>query len=421
VPAIRDRHGWDVDIWYPERAGGRLLPDAGFELTPGSGDDLRDYDAVVYNLGDHGGYHGALVDLCDEVPGTVVLHDLALTNMVLGRLLSISPAAAAHELSRWYETGSDRAASEIAQDPGGWAARTQSVTQFPLTELAVSGALGVVTHSRFAASRLSKGYVGDIWVLPLPALHFDTSEVEDVDLPMLDERQVVLQAGVLNSNKCVPTVVEAFAQAGISDRAQLVICGYAEPGDLENLHRDVQRRNLSDSVKVLGPVSDATLHALRQRALIATVLRDPCIEAASAVLLDSMAYGLAVVSVEGGHYAEVPADTVARVALPPRFADVAAILRRWIDEPNEARELGVRARAYVGARHTSAAYADGIVEAVAASGAMPRRRMLATQLSMALVRVGFTAEDAIANRVSAVAAELFSRHPEHGDALYSRV
>jgi hypothetical protein len=47
--------------------------------------------------------------------------------------------------------------------------------------------------------------------------------------------------------------------------------------------------------------------------------------------------------------------------------------------------------------------------------------MLATQLSMALVRVGFTAEDAIANRVSAVAAELFSRHPEHGDALYSRV
>jgi glycosyltransferase involved in cell wall biosynthesis len=416
VPSIRTQHGWDVDIWYPEGAGGRRLPDAGFELTRDSAVDLLEYDAVIFNIGDHAGYHGALVDLARDVPGTMIVHDLALTHLMLDKLVGHPRDVIAYELSRWYESASaDETAYEMKSDPAGWVSRPQSVDAFPLTELAVSNALGIITHSQFAAARIRGLFAGDVWTLRLPALHFDNREIGEAELPMLDERPIILQAGVLNANKCVSTVVEAFEQASIADRAQLVICGYAEPQDLANLHRDIGRRNLTDSVRVLGAVSDATLHTLRRRAQFATVLRHPCIEAASAVLLDSMAYGLAVLSVDDGSYAEVPEASIVRVSAPPRTADVAGVLRSWVEHPDDARALGIQARAYAEAKHTPARYADGVVEVIRESGAMSRRRALAVQVSGAVTRAGFGADDEITDRLAEVTSELFAGRPRFGE------
>jgi glycosyltransferase involved in cell wall biosynthesis len=371
----------------------------------------------VYNIGDHAPYHGQLVALSREAPGVLVVHDLSLSNLMLGELLAMPPSTRAWQLRRWYGDAAEEAAEGILADPAHWATEDDNPLKFPLIEFAVADALGVVTHSEYSAANLRPRYAGDVWRLPLPALHFGDAEVDEVELPMLDDRQVILQAGVLNPNKCVPAVIDGFEAAHIADRAQLVICGFAERPALARLNKDVKARGLTDSVHVLGPVSDATLHSLRRRASIATVLRDPCIEAASAVLLDSMAYGLAVVTVNSGHYVEVPADCVARVPVPPKAVDLAAIFRTWVDDPALAAEIGARATAYVDAEHTPQVYADRMADVLRLAGSYPRRRALAIDLAATLDRLGFAPDDEITEVVADTATELFGGEPRRAREL----
>jgi glycosyltransferase involved in cell wall biosynthesis len=248
----------------------------------------------------------------------------------------------------------------------------------------------------------------------LPALHFADSEFDDVDLPMLDDRLVILQAGVLNPNKHIEIVIEAFEKAEISDRAQLVICGHASRRTLSALHAAVVRRGLVGSVHVLGPVSDASLHTLRKRASIATVLRDPCIEASSAVLLDSMAYGLAPITVSTGHYVEIPDDAAVQVPAPPVAAELAPALRALVDDGHRVSTIGAAAHAHIAGVHSALHYAEAMLQVFHSAGAYPRREALAHDLSTILSRVGFSRSDRVAEVIADSATELFGANPRRG-------
>jgi glycosyltransferase involved in cell wall biosynthesis len=273
----------------------------------------------------------------------------------------------------------------------------------------------VVTHSEFAADNLRSRYAGDVWRLPLPALHFDDSEVATVALPtIIDERPIILQAGMINRNKCIDAIIAGFAASTLADRAQLVIAGFAHKDELDELQRQTKRCGISDSVTILGSVSDAMLHSLRRRAAVATVLRDPCLEAASAVLLDSMAYGLAVMTVDAGHYVEVPDDAVVRVPIPPTAADIAVALGAMIDDLDRTRGIGARAREWVETWHTPAVYADGLVKVIDEAGTYSVRQALATDLAKMVHRVGFTDQDEIMQIVADSATNLFAAEPRKG-------
>lgn len=412
IPELREHDGVEVDVFYPAGAGGRTQPDEGHELGPDAAEVLADYDLVVYNIGDHGGYHAPLADLCRHVPGLVVLHDISLIHMASSQMHGWSHADIHAEFRRWYGADGERAAEDMVRDAGHWAYQAANVMAFPMIERVLSPATGVVTHSAFAATRVRERFVGDTWCLPLPALHFDESEVDEVQLELLDGRPVILQAGVLNGNKCITTVIEGFRQSGLADRAQLVICGFAEPADLAALRRLVEDQDLRGSVTVLGQVTDATLHALRHRAVVATVLRDPSLEAASAVLLDSMAYGLAVITVDAGHYSEMPDDTVTRVPVPPRATDVAEALEQLLADPAAAVSMGVRAKDHVERHNTPKAYARGLVDVFERSGATARRRDLVVTLAHNLREVGFQGDGPVARVVARTAHELFGARPQ---------
>lgn len=419
VSSLREHLGWEVDIFHPNGSGGRTRPDSGTELGDDAASVLGEYDTVVYNLGDNPANHGTFVKLLPQVPGLVVLHDVSLLHLMLPDLAAGPEQAVRRELERWYGAAGGEALTELRKNAAEWVKVPANVDAFPLVELVLENATGVVTHSEYAAGLLRERFAGDIWTLGLPR-EADDLEAEPVELEMIDDREVILQAGVPNRNKHIPAVIEAFDRAGISDKAQLVICGYGNGKDFADLQDEVSDRGLTDSVKLLGRVSDQTLDALRRKALIATVLRYPFGEAASAVLLDSMAYGLAVLTVNGGQYAEVPADTVVRIDTPPRAADMVPTLQRWIAEPEQARALGLRARAYVGEHHSGERYARDIAGVIEQAGSFARRRLLADQLATTLKSLGFSEDDEIVGVVGDAAAELFAAAPARPAEIFGR-
>jgi glycosyltransferase involved in cell wall biosynthesis len=408
---MRQQGGVDVDIWYPAAAGGRTWPDPGMEIADDTEERLSRYDAVVYNMGDHPGFHGAILDLSLRVPGVVVVHDLSLVHLVFNRLRGVHPEYFVATVQRWYGAEGRRAALEGLEHPDEWSWRPETVQQFPMTEVALERATAVVTHSQYAARALAGRYVGDVTVLPLP-VDLDRQPADaQVDLPVPDDALLILQAGVVNPNKHVLTVLDAIVEADLVDEVHLVVCGHARPGELEKLNQRIAALGLERCTTVLGEVSDATLHALRSRADIATVLRHPCGEAASAVLAETLGYGLPVVSVDDGCYREAPAGAVIRVPVPPTPAHVGAALRQWVDDKQSRERAAAQGRAFVLQNHSPESYARGILTAIRKAGAARRRVALAEDLAAIAARAGFTSDSSLIERLAGRAHELFSPAP----------
>lgn len=411
VDALRGHQHVEVDLWYPRGTGGRSWPDEGHELGSDAAARLAEYDAVVYNIGDQPDYHGPLLDLSHQVPGMVVLHDLSLVHLMFNRLLAVQEDYFVATMQRWYGDEGARAAQEGVQHRGEWLQRPETVQQFPMTEAALESATSVVTHSRYAADALAGRYVGEVTVLPLPVAIQSPLGAPAAELAIPDDRVMILQAGVLNPNKHVDVVLEAIAEAELADEVHLVVCGHAVPRELEQLKLHIADLGLQNSTTVLGEVSDATLHALRSRADIGTVLRHPCGEAASAVLAESLGHGIPLVSVDDGCYREAPAESVLRVPVPPDPADVGAALRRWVEDPEARATAAERGREFVREQHSAAAYASGILDALQRTGATRRRAALAQDLADITARAGFDSNSSLVDRLAERAHELFAATP----------
>lgn len=414
VAELRRVDDIEVDIWYPPAAGGRTVPERGRRIDGYTLDELRGYDAVIYNIGNHEDYHGRIHELSLELPGTVVLHDVVLTHMFVSALLRQTPEVIGHILEDWYGPAGRREVAALRANPQAWLAAPGKVDRFPMLQPALAGAEQIVTHSDYAAQIVRDHFIGDVHHLGLPALTGPETASAGKDLDWLDERTVVLQAGAVNPNKCVRQVVQAFTDHHLGHKMQLVIAGHAEPEIRVALERQIAAAGLTGTVYVLGTVDDATMDALRRRASIATVLRHPITESSSAVLIDSMAYGLATVAVETGHYGEHPTEVVQLLPQPPSSSALGERLATWADHPEVVAERGRAATAYVARRHTAEAYAQGLLEVLPFRRAGRRRRHLAAGAAEVVQRNGFDLDSALAVRVAEEAAELFGWVPRQG-------
>jgi glycosyltransferase involved in cell wall biosynthesis len=414
VAELRRVDGTEVDIWYPPAAGGRTSPERGRRIDAYTLDELQGYDAVVYNIGNHEDYHGRIHELSLERPGTVVLHDVVLTHMFITALLRQTPDVIGHILEDWYGPTGRREVSALRANPQSWLSAPGKIDRFPMLQPALAGAEQIVTHSDYAAQIVRDHFIGDVHHLGLPVLTRPDPTRTVTGLDWLDERPVVLQAGAVNPNKCVRQVVQAFADHHLGDKLQLVIAGNVEPEIRVALERQIAATGLMGTAHILGTVDDATMDALRQRASIATVLRHPITESSSAVLIDSMAYGLATIAVETGHYAEHPPEVVTLLPPPPSSAALGELLAAWAEQPDVVAEQGRSAAAYVARRHTAQAYAERLLEVLPFRRAGRRRRILAASAAELVQRNGFDLDSALAVRIAEEAAALFGWVPRQG-------
>lgn len=406
----------EIDIWYPRGAGGRTVPDRGRELAHDCASALREYDSVVYQIGDHAKYHGQLLTAASEVPGVVVMHDVSLVHLFFPMLIGMTRDELT-ELLRRLAPEHPEASADFAQDPAAWAWSANTAVSFPLSELAMHSARAVVTHSHFAADLLRDRYLGDVAVLPLPILHRPEGD-SGAWLPPIDpDRALILQAGTLNSNKRIEEVIAGFERSRAKSVAQLVICGHGSQEEIDRLRNRARHLVADGDAIVLGAVSDEALDALRQRALVSMVLRHPSTEASSAVLVDSMAYGNAVVAVDAGHYAEMPADTIRLIAAPPDPDEIAAVIDSLVLDEEGARVLGARAAEHVLREHSAEAYALAMVPILRRAGGVTPRNWLVEEVAQAMARTGFGADHPLGSLVTETAIELFGGTPRRPEAL----
>ena len=310
----------------------------------------RGLAAVVFQLGNHARFHGAIYRALLTHPGIVVLHEVVLHHMMRGLTLAAGDADGYVEAMRY------------AYGPTGEALARRSIAtgvpldpyRYPLFERAVDAARAVVVHSRTTRDRvLSARPEARVEVIP----HFveigeeargaaSDPAAARVALGLPRDALVVATFGYLTAAKRLDACLAAFARLR-SQRpdAVFLLVGEVAP-DL-----DLQRRLAGEAgagVRVLGHLPLERFLSAMVATDVAFGLRHPTGGETSGAVMRLLALGKPVVVTEAGAFAEIPDGCAAKVLTDAFEAEtLAAILGRLGADAGLRSALGENARRWV--------------------------------------------------------------------------
>jgi glycosyltransferase involved in cell wall biosynthesis len=172
--------------------------------------------------------------------------------------------------------------------------------------------------------------------------------------------QDILYAGVLIPGKGVHHLINAFASmAKDFPQARLVVVGREENSRYAaDLKDQVRRYSLGGRVEFVEEMPQADLAERMQRACVFVLPSTS--EGLGRVVVEAMAAGTPVIGSDVGGIPEMVKEGVTGFLVPPGDEITLAYRLRWVlEHPEEAREMGRRARAFAKGFFSTEAYVHG--------------------------------------------------------------
>lgn len=397
--------GHEVDVFRTET--GELLglpprpaPGLVSHLEGASREALaRDYDAVIVNLGDHYGHHGAAIALLLELPALVIIHDAYLANLADGWMVAGGGRPVAHAvLAAVYGAAEAEASGPFLLPVEEMAARR------PMLEWFASLAAGAVVHARHYAGRVRSVCPGPVDVIPLA--------YEGIALPPprdMGREVIVASIGHVNPNRRVADMLRAMADSDLlRERVRYRLIGPIEAVERQAL-LTLARSHAVPEPDFAGWVEEADMpHRLAEVDAICC-LRNPVLEGASASLILAMRTGRPVLVSDHGPYADVPDGLVLKCRPGQEATDVRLHLEGLLADPTPARAMAERARAYAEATFTARNYADRLLPHIdSVTESLPAVRA-AMGLGRTLAGFGMAMDDPAVGRMAAALDDLLDR------------
>ncbi len=355
-------------------------------------------DALIVNLGDHYGFHGAMVPALFTMNAVGIIHDRVLAHLVLDWSLrrargevSLRPLVNALYGSQAWPSGQTFATAFAT--PGG---------ERTMLEVFAGCLAGAVVHAEHYAGPVRSSCPGPVAVLGLPLLFDDLPAPRTIPAREL----VVASIGVVNANKRVDQLLHAI---GSHPRLRQV-CRVRVIGPIEETERDrltaLSRRLGLSAVSFTGWVSDAQLCRELEGVDVISCLRYPALEGGSASLVLALQSGRPTLVSHHGVYAEVPEDAVLPCTPGNEAPDIARHLAWVLAEPARAHDLGERARSYVYRQHSVDRYAAGLIDLTVAAVAASPGTQTGRALGRTLATFGVGIDDPAVSRIAGALAEL---------------
>lgn len=328
-------------------------------------DLVRSTDLPVYHVGNNAEFHADIYRMALRYPGLVVLHDLALDDLVRAFIASGDPVG-----------GRAEAEAESARQRLV-AARPDIIgpLEVPWCAHLVRRARGVVVHSRFGRDYLMAfGCRTPVFVVPHAAVEPPWSARRAVArAPRLRERMgghlVIGVLGDIGAPKRIDVILQAAAR--LEAPIHVAVVGRRIPGyEIEEV---VRASGIGYRVTVASDVSEADFYAWLHATDVVVNLRDPHRGEVSGTLMRAMAAAKPVVVQAQGSYLDLPEEAVIRIGggWPDPF-ELAAALDRLFAHPKLRWWIGDRARHHVEELRRSGATEAGYADAIGRTLALVR-------------------------------------------------
>lgn len=325
-----------------------------------------EFARVLYHFG-NSNVHQFMFDLIERHPGTVVLHDFFLGNVLDNMELAGQTDVARRAL--FYSHGYTALADRLANG------RNAAVWTYPSNKRVLDCATGVIVHSRYSLELAATWYgpaAAERWHLipllrDLPPGGGAGREQSRNALGIGADELVICSFGMMGSTKLNDRLFNAFLALppALAQRCRLVFVGGADATeDGVALEQRIATSSLASAIT--GFVDAATYRTWLQSADIAVQLRAHNRGETSASVLDCLLYGIPTIVNAHGSNVSLPEDVV--FLLPDVFPDVALndALVSLLADPGARLALGARGRTLVHSEHAPAHVGTKYVAAIEA-------------------------------------------------------
>jgi glycosyltransferase involved in cell wall biosynthesis len=387
-----DQPSWQRDL-------GSVVPVRRFRADRLPFFELNRADVTFYNIGNNPQFHGGIWEASRLLSGVVVLHDLRLHHFFDGifrvKFRDLQSYLAA--MKRFYGVEGERDAAVCFQNDA--TNIDYMAERYPLTELALENAAGVVVHTGEAFTNLSQKKLWPIAYAPLPFPAPPASSQIRRD----EGQYKLIVFGYIGRNRRLDSILTALGRSSYKARYQLDVYGTIL-NDEKRLRELISSLGLGRQVAFHGYKTEDELDEALGRADLAINLRYPTMGEASGSQLRIWAHSLPSLVSKVGWYASLPKGTVALVRTDEHeIGDIASHLGNFVENPSHFSEMGHRGRRVLEEHHSPAAYVATILE-LGQAAQLYRSKLAGLEL---------------ANRTSLIATRCFS--PDVLSELFPRV
>jgi glycosyltransferase involved in cell wall biosynthesis len=347
----------DVDLWMDgiTPSNQELSGYARFDYSKNKKirSKLKDYDVILYNMGNNPYFHGRMYDVFLEYPGVVILHDYVLFYLVTGYYLHQKKDEQGYIrefFSNYGRYGLDEVKGLLRNWPNLLEYRYPE--KFPLIKSLLGKAQGIIVHSNSTRRLvLQNGYPPDqvVHINQVTYLNSD-SEIPGSEIMNLKEHYgirendcVIGSFGFIAPTKRNLEVIHVMNEISTGEHMKYLMAG---EGDYVNGY-------LSGTILKTGYVSSREFGALLQGSEIVVNLRNPSMGETSATLIRAMSEGKPCIVSDTGWFSELPDDVVIKISCDPvrEREELARELRLLLDDPDRRSSFGNRARDYAEHHH----------------------------------------------------------------------
>jgi glycosyltransferase involved in cell wall biosynthesis len=286
--------------------------------------------------------HWGIYEMLTRYPGVVVLHDV-----FIHQLLAHTTVGQGNYAAYSRELGFARGIDGIHLANNIRAGRdSHPLFELPLSDRLVRSSLGLIVHSHHAAALVQAQQPRcPVELVPAPiGLQAGRSRRQELGLPA--ETLIFASLGQVTQNKQAEQLLRVFKQLHHENNATfLLFVGELLPEvDLAGIVRDLELDNIVGSTGYVTTLP--TFIDWIYTADIVVNLRYPTVGETSATALRALAAGRPLVVFDHGWYGELP-DTVALKVPPLDDAALLDAMRALAASPEQRRQIGRAAAAYV--------------------------------------------------------------------------
>lgn len=328
---------------------------AGFTLQ--GPDWLREHasdcHAVLYHMG-NSHWHCYMLDLLEDVPGIIMLHDFYLSGLIWH--MDIQPGFGGIKVRELQHSHGYKALVELYADERPIAMR------YPFNRSILSSATGVLVHSAVSYRLANQWYASHTaanWqqiplLRELATVTAATRAQARQDLGLAADAFIVCSFGVLGETKLNDRLISAWQDSALAQdsRCQLIFVGELGHDDYCDQLRDRLAQQDAQQIHVTGWADTADFKRYLQAADMAVQLRTHSRGETSGTVLDCMNYSIATIVNANGSMADLPENSV--YLLPDEFSTQAlteALQTLWRD-PDARQALGQQGRHVIEQQHT---------------------------------------------------------------------
>ena len=333
-----------------------------YQKNPEALELLKDYDAVIYHVGNDYRFHFGTCTVLRRHPGIVVFHEYVLEDTFLGRAREVQdPRPYLDELDACHGPA-ERARAETFMRRGEAPPQEDSPLDFPLNKRVAQSAEGIIAHSEWCRARLEQIAPG----VPTARISMPVKTINPVlrrawmQKDGLHRPLAIASFGLMTPDKGFDQTLQALSALKDEFDFHYTLVGTENP--YWDVREIIIRHGLGERVTITGHVSLEEFERYIASTDLAINLRTHTVGETSASLCRIMGIGVPAIVSDIGWFSEIPDGCVTKVTPANNFSDLESRLRELISDAALRGRTGDRARDFILSEHNIWRTAEGYMD-----------------------------------------------------------